>query len=138
MDARIPPSAPVHRAGGRWAAIATAAVLLIAAACAGDGPDQALSPEAAEGRRLYNSNGCAGCHGTDGRGGVGPAMVGLAGSERTLIDGTVVVADNEYLMRAIMEPNAEIVAGYSLRMPSNRLDLDQVNAVIAYIEAFDS
>jgi cytochrome c oxidase subunit II len=92
-----------------------------------------LSAEAQEGQRLYNNSGCAGCHGRAGQGGVGPALVGIEGTERPLVDGSTVIADTEYLIRAIMDPNAEIVNGYRLRMPANRLTETEVRAVIAFI-----
>jgi cytochrome c oxidase subunit 2 len=82
---------------------------------------------------VSNSNGCASCHGTDGQGGAGPKWVGLAGSDVTLEDGIVVVADDDYLRRAVVDPSAEIVAGYTLKMPENSLGDDEVADVIAYI-----
>jgi mono/diheme cytochrome c family protein len=98
---------------------------------AGGGDDSALSEAGRRGRDISNSNGCAGCHGGDG--GVGPSWDGLYGSEVKLADGTTVTADEAYLTRAIVEPNAEIVEGYVLKMPSNDLSDDEVADVIAYI-----
>ncbi len=126
------------RTGGRLrvaaAALATSVVVLLATAC-GDNTDSSLnlSPAAIEGQRLYNVSGCAGCHGRAGQGGVGPSLIGISGTERPLLDGTTVIADQAYLIRAIMDPNVEIVDGYSLRMPSNRLSEAEVLAVIAFI-----
>jgi cytochrome c oxidase subunit II len=48
-----------------------------------------------------------------------------------------VIADDDYLVRAIMDPNAEIVDGYSLRMPSNRLSEDEVQSVIAFMKELE-
>jgi mono/diheme cytochrome c family protein len=107
------------------------------AACGGSGGsgsgsgDSALSEAGQRGRDISNSNGCAGCHGGDG--GVGPSWDGLYGSEVKLADGTTVTADEAYLTRAIVEPNAEIVEGYVLKMPSNDLTADEVADVVAYI-----
>lgn len=117
--------------------MATLVVAATAVSCAADTPDLSLSPPAQEGQRLYGSSGCAGCHGGAGQGGVGPTLAGIAGTERELIDGSVVVADRDYLVRAIMEPDAEIVAGYSLRMPSNRLTADEVDAILAFIDELE-
>ena len=80
------------------------------------------------------SSGCAGCHGTDGKGGVGPTWIGLAGSDRELQDGSIVVADDAYLVRAIAEPGADLLADYQLQMPQNRLTDDDIADVIAYIK----
>lgn len=122
------------------APLATVVVVIAAvgAACSPDaGSNQTFSPEAAEGRRLFNSQGCSGCHGANGGGGVGPPMVGLHMSERELTDGRTVIADDEYLTRSITDPRVDIVAGYSLPMPSNRLNDAQVAAIVAYIKELE-
>lgn len=90
--------------------------------------------DASTGEQLSRSRGCAGCHGGDFGGGAGPGWIGLAGSERTLADGTVVVADTAYLTRAIADPSAEVLAGYTLRMPANNLSESEIADVVAYIE----
>ncbi|MGF1665347.1 MAG: c-type cytochrome [Acidimicrobiia bacterium] len=112
---------------------AVALCALILAACGGEETVE-LSPAAIEGRQIAGDLGCAACHGVDGQGGVGPAWVGLAGSEVELADGSVVLADTEYLRRSITDPEAEVVAGYTTKMPENTLSDDQVDAVVAYIE----
>ena len=90
--------------------------------------------DATNGEQLARSAGCAGCHGSDFGGGAGPSWVGLARSERTLADGTVVVADPAYLVRAIADPSAEVVAEYTLRMPANGLSDAEIADVVAFIE----
>lgn len=92
-----------------------------------------LTPAAQEGRAVARDRGCAACHGADGEGGTGPEWTGLAGREVVLADGAVVIADQAYLRRAIVEPDAEIVAGYELRMPPNSLTDEEVTKVLAYI-----
>ncbi len=64
---------------------------------------------------------------------MGPAWTGLAGSEVELENGSLVVADDSYLRRAISQPAAEIVAGYTTKMPTNALSDQQIDAVISYI-----
>ncbi len=115
------------------AATSVVAVLAATASCGGDGGAD-LSEAARNGRDIARSNGCAACHGNDGQGGVGPSWVGLSGSEVELEDGTRVVADRDYLYRSIADPAAEVVAGYSVRMPPNGLDDAQIADVITYIE----
>lgn len=127
------------RAAARWA-VAGLALSAILAACGGGGddagPEGSLAPTAAEGRQVAIDSGCAGCHGKDGQGGVGPAWTGLAGSTVTLADGTTVVADDDYLRRSITDPEADIPAGYTIRMPKNTLVTpEQVDAIVAYIKA---
>lgn len=98
------------------------------------GGDSELSELAERGKQISLANGCASCHGAQGQGGIGPTWVDLAGSERELKDGTTVVADDDYLIRAILEPDAEVVAGYSLGMPTNGLSEDQAENVVQYIK----
>jgi cytochrome c oxidase subunit 2 len=103
-------------------------------ACGSDsGP--ALSPEAEAGRSTMRSSGCASCHGANGQGGVGPAFEGLYGTEVALEDGSTVTADDEYLRRSIEEPGAQIVEGYRVPMPTNGLDTDEIDGIIAYVAA---
>jgi len=115
------------------------AIAIGAAACGGSGGgsdaagDTPMSEAGARGHAIAKSNGCAGCHGSDGQGGVGPTWVGLYGSEVELADDTTVVADDEYLERAISDPGADIVKGASVKMPSNDLSDEQIADVIAYI-----
>ena len=70
----------------------------------------------------------------NGEGGTGPTWVGLAGAEVELLDGTFVVADEAYLVRSIVEPEADLRAGFTLQMPRNSLSESEVADVIAYIE----
>ena len=95
------------------------------------------------GREVYVSNNCSGCHTTLGVDAVGPTFLGLAGSEVTLATGEVVVADDEYLRRSIIDPSAQIVEGYEdkLEMPDifeDRLTEEDLANVISYIKSLDS
>jgi mono/diheme cytochrome c family protein len=117
------------------------ALIAVVAACGGAGGDTAGSMSdpppgtaAARGKELSLSRGCAGCHGADFAGGAGPTWIGIAGEEVELVDGTTVVRDEAYLIRSIAEPNAEIVAGYTLRMPANNLTDDEVADIVAFIQ----
>jgi cytochrome c oxidase subunit 2 len=92
-----------------------------------------LSPEAAAGLEVAKDSGCAGCHGGDFSGSIGPGWVGLAGSTVTLEGGQTVVADDAYLTRAIQDPAAELVAGFAIAMPENDLSAEQVDQIVAYI-----
>jgi len=132
-------------------AVATAASLTMALAAVACGPsaDEAgVSSDAgatadapaaggdsvANGEQLLRSSGCAGCHGADFRGGAGPSLVGLAGSQVELADGTTLVADTAYLTRAIANPSADLVADYNLKMPANGLSDAEIADIVAYIE----
>ena len=121
------------------------AVLSLLAACGDDGAEEdagppALpadaSPAALRGEALAVEHRCTTCHDGDSRAAEGPSWVGLAGSERTLTDGRAVVADTEYLVRAIVDPRADVVEGYPAIMGSFAfLEDDEVSDLVAYIEA---
>jgi cytochrome c oxidase subunit II len=119
----------------------TVTMAVTAVACGGDpaptteGTVAGQSAAAARGERLARSQGCAGCHGGDFQGGAGPGWIGLAGSEVVLADGTVVVADDEYLTVAIADPNAQLREGYTLRMPANNLTDAEIADIVAYINS---
>lgn len=88
-------------------------------------------PLATRGEQLSRDRGCHSCHRA---GGVGPEWTGLYGSEVTLDDGSVVIADEDYIRLAITDPGAQKVAGFNLAMPPTDLDDDEIDAVVAYIE----
>jgi cytochrome c oxidase subunit 2 len=114
-------------------------LLAVGAACAPDAESAPkLSPAAEHGRDVARSSGCVACHGADGEGGVGPRWTGLYPTEVELEDGSTVVADEAYLRRAINDPDADVRAGFAVSMPENDLDADDVDAVVAYIEALGS
>lgn len=118
---------------GRYAAAVAALLVGVLGACGGDdsGDDgRQLSAEARRGRDLADDNGCQSCHRPDG---IGPQWEGLYGSEVELADGSTVVADDEYLARSINDPGADVVVGYNVRMPNNRLGEEQVASIVAYI-----
>jgi len=127
---------------GRLAlATGVTAAIVLGAACGDDaGSDTSaggadLSAAAQNGKQLSQSKGCAGCHGRDFDGGAGPGWIGLAGSEVQLVDGSTVVADDAYLTRAIADPSAELVDGYTLKMPANNLSDAEVADIVAFINA---
>ena len=64
------------------------------------------------GKALFASDGCAACHALSRTAGAGPGLEGLAGSTTTLANGRTVSADHEYIVRSIVDPDAEIVKGY--------------------------
>ena len=113
--------------------LAPLAVALVAlGACGDDGGsagDDAGLTAAERGEQLVESNGCQSCH----NGGVAPSFDGLHGSTVELADGSTVLADEEYLARAISDPGADKVAGYSLAMPENSLSDAQVADIVAYL-----
>ena len=89
------------------------------------------------GQQLYESLGCASCHGGRGEGGRGPGIVGLFGKQVQLSNGQTVTADEGYIRESIENPQAKIVTGYSPIMPTfqGQLSEDQLVQLVAYIKS---
>ncbi len=88
---------------------------------------------AAAGAQLYQSYGCITCHGT----GKAPPYVGLYMSKVKLTTGQVVIADDAYIREHILDPSAQIVAGYKPIMPTfqGQISEEQILDIIAYIKS---
>jgi cytochrome c oxidase subunit II len=118
-------------------AVAAAGAVLIALAiiaCAKNPTAPAvLSPEAERGLEIARAKGCLACHSTDGRPSMASSWKGLLGKTRPLSDGTSVIADESYLRRSILEPQAQRVEGATTVMPRVVLTDDQVNAIMTYL-----
>ena len=82
---------------------------------------------AANGKALYTSLGCQGCHSSNGSKGTGPTFKGLAGSKVQLSDGTTVAADDAYLTESIRDPDKQIVSGYQPHIMSSAIKPGQVS-----------
>lgn len=81
--------------------------------------EEPASP-AERGEAVAAKNGCLGCHSVDGSKRVGPTLKGFWGSERIVTrDGqeTTLVADDNYLIKALREPSADVLQGYPPAMP---------------------
>lgn len=116
----------------------TLAVTAVACGSSGDGASDAPNGsvrQTSTGEQIARSNGCAGCHGGEFDGAAGPTWIGLAGSEVELVDGTTVTADDAYLTRAIADPSADVVAGFTLKMPANTLSDAEIADIVAYINS---
>lgn len=92
---------------------------------------------AEQGREVAAAKGCLSCHTLDGQSHLAPSFRGLFGSERLLADGRRVVADEAYLTRSMMEPRAQVVAGYRPIMPTYQglLDPAEVGALLELIRS---
>jgi cytochrome c oxidase subunit II len=93
------------------------------------------------GLRVSEQNGCIACHSVDGSPSVGPTWAGLYGIERELVDGRVLVADDDYLYTGIVDPNEHVPVGYPANvMPRNYDELltdQQIANIIAYIRSLE-
>jgi cytochrome c oxidase subunit 2 len=93
-----------------------------------------------KGSEIAERRQCVACHTLDGQPHVGPTWSRLWGSEVTLADGRRVVADEAYLTRSMMEPSADVVAGYRDLMPTYQGSLPQpeVAALLELIRSLRS
>ncbi|HUI47462.1 MAG TPA: c-type cytochrome [Acidimicrobiia bacterium] len=127
-----------HARSARWILAAALAV----SACGGGshatappGPPSLVE----QGAGLVQAKPCLVCHTTNGGSGAGPTFAGLAGSQVKLSDGSTVTADDAYLERSILDPDAQTVAGFrkglmSSLVPPHSLTTRQAAAIVAYID----
>lgn len=91
-------------------------------------------PLAELGEQLATQQACITCHSVDGSSAVGPTWLGTWGEPRPLADGSTVVMDENYLHESIVNPAAQVVAGFPPVMPPYpNLTERQITALIAYI-----
>jgi cytochrome c oxidase subunit 2 len=112
-----------------------------------------LTP-AERGEIWYQEFACDSCHTHDGSPGAGPTWLGLFGREEQLADGSTVTVDEEYLHDSILNPNAQIVAGFNPGvmpqdyeerfaereaqiMENEGIEIDIVADLIAFIETLE-
>lgn len=138
----------------RFSLVLSAALALLWGQAAGAGDLDAAAPAAgvkyAQARtanadaiklssRIYRRKGCASCHSLDGKRRPGPTWKGLYGSTRELTTGQVVIADDEYLRRAILKPRSQVVKGFPRSlMPKDlrtKLSDEQIEAIIELIKS---
>jgi mono/diheme cytochrome c family protein/SAM-dependent methyltransferase len=137
----LPESVAMVRGRSGLRALAFGLPVLVAAlaACGDDAPSAGgggdADPAVERGQALARTRGCSACHGADGQGGLGPAWTDLVGSTVTLDDGSTVVADDTYITRSIVDPTAQVVAGFSLAMPKTDLSDAEVADLVAYIDS---
>jgi len=95
---------------------------------------------ATQGLGVAARRGCLGCHTVDGQPHIGPTWAGLYGSGVKLDDGRTIAADDAYLTKSMMEPNADVVAGYKPVMPTYRgvLEEPEVAALVELIASLQS
>ncbi|SDZ82290.1 cytochrome c oxidase subunit 2 [Desulfuromusa kysingii] len=93
-----------------------------------------VAEEEPDGDRLMVENGCIGCHSLDGSESIAPTFKGIGQREVTIErDGQSVTikVDAEYLRRALLDPNAEIVKGFAPMMPAaDYLSAEEIDAII--------
>ena len=92
---------------------------------------------AAAGQQLYQTLGCASCHGANGEGGRGPTLLGMFGKQTQLVGGQIIRADEPYIRESIMNPQAKLVEGFGPIMPTfqGQISEDQLVQLVAYIKS---
>jgi cytochrome c oxidase subunit 2 len=93
-----------------------------------------------EGRRLAAEQGCLKCHSVDGTRHIGPTWIQLYGRTEKLATGKTIVADEGYLTKSIMDPGADVVAGYQNVMPTyqGRLSPPEIAAIVEFIKSLST
>ncbi len=90
------------------------------------------------GLAIIKANGCLTCHSLNDTKGVGPTFTGLYGSTNTVITDQgekQIVANDDYLKRSIVDPNAEIVKGFNkglMQSYQNVISSEDIDKIIDY------
>lgn len=93
-----------------------------------------------DGYLLIRNTGCIACHSLDGAKLVGPSFLNLYGSERIVLSGssqTTVNAGDEYIIKAIYEPDSEIVKGFNkglMKSYKEILNEDEIRIITGYLK----
>jgi cytochrome c oxidase subunit 2 len=91
---------------------------------------------ASSGQQLFQTLGCASCHGSNGEGGRGPALLGVFNSNVQTNAGQV-HADEAYIRESILTPNAKLVNGFGPIMPTFQgvVTEEQLVQLVAYVKS---
>ena len=96
-----------------------------------------------EGLKIMINQGCNACHSSDGSRIVGPTYLNLFGEKQVVVrEGkeVEVTVDEEYIRRAVLDPNSEIVKGYPKGiMQSYKAVLtdDDISKIIEYLKSLN-
>lgn len=90
-----------------------------------------------QGRLVAAEQGCLKCHSVDGSRHIGPTFLDMYQRREKLSTGELVTADEGYLTKSMMDPAAQVVAGYQNVMPSfqGRMTPPEVAAVVEYLKS---
>jgi len=91
---------------------------------------------AEEGEALFRSLGCSGCHGPNSAIRA-PDLHNVYGHPVALQDGTVRIADQQYIRDSILQPERDVAAGYEPVMPSfaDLVSEDELMKLVTYVKS---
>jgi cytochrome c oxidase subunit 2 len=88
-------------------------------------------------QELLENNGCVGCHSNDGSEGIAPTFKGIGGRQVTIVrdsEELTITVDADYLRRALLKPNSDLVKGYPGIMPSaDYLSNEEIEAIVEHL-----
>jgi cytochrome c oxidase subunit 2 len=93
------------------------------------------------GKQVVQRIGCNACHSTDGTKIVGPSYKGVFGHDVTVVTNgkeRTIKADEDYIRRSILDPNADIVKGFNKGLMLSYKDQvteEQIELIIEYIKS---
>jgi cytochrome c oxidase subunit 2 len=96
-----------------------------------------------ESHKLLFDKGCITCHTMDGTDGIAPSFKGIFGKTIMISrngEEMEVVIDEDYLRRAIMEPHAETVKGYTaglMPLQVNNLNENELEEIISILKGLN-
>jgi len=96
-----------------------------------------------EGLKIMINQGCNACHSSDGSKIVGPSYLNLFGEKQIVItEGkeVQVTVDEEYIKKAIFDPNADIVKGFPKDLMQSYKDVlndDDIAKIIEYLKSLN-
>lgn len=92
---------------------------------------------AEQGEAVASSQGCTACHTIDGSTSAGPTWAGSYGTEVELDSGETTKVNDAYLKESILDPGAQITAGYSPSMPAfeGKISDQDLTALVEYIKS---
>lgn len=87
------------------------------------------------GKKIYEQK-CKSCHSVDGSPGIGPSWKGAWGANHKMTDGASVPVDENYVRTSILNPGAQVVAGFPNAMTNftGLIKDGEIKAIIAYMK----
>lgn len=93
-----------------------------------------------QGWAVLTKNGCNACHSTDGSKLIGPSYLGGWGTERIVETGReehTLSVDEDYIMRSIYDPNADVVKGFNKGLMlsyKGMVSEEEIGLIIEYLK----